>query len=425
MNENVLTENEMIRFSKEFSSSNKKLTNINLEYIAKKANEEGCSLYSLLLLIDKLKVDERKNYQLNKEGWITLDIDIPAALTKKIKKSVLTGKLSAKNKEEIFSEALKLNINSKKLELYIEKELEIAKDKVSLQNSRKNKQIIIFGLIVFILIAGSFSYFQFYLPYLKDKNALRKFVVANNLNLRSTKSIASKANIITQIPYGSEIIVYDIDDEWAQVKANGKLGFMGSPNKYLVGKKDFYEVDGIFGNKNARELLKNSAEKKAVINYLHKHDYVSKIPESVQLEIYGSSKEINNNVWQFFGINKEAVFNTIAHGRYLGTNKKTTAIIITNLASNEKRLLLFNFNEEEVDSLIYEAPFDNTYEGIRTVWKNKYRFQGEYRKHKKRKTKLRVDAIEFGINNDLKVYEKKILIYKGDEGFREYIQSLD
>jgi len=385
-----------------------------------KARKNSFPIYSLLIATstdEGSNVDEK---QLKSEGWITIEKEIPEQLKRKIISAVSLGILSAKDKDTLFNEARDAKVNPKRLELYINRELEIASKRINKQTSQKNRKIIIVSLSLFIIIFSTFSYYQFYLPYMKDKNAMRKYVVANNYNLRSTMSSASRANIIDEIPYGTEIIVYSMDEDWAIVKANGKEGYMGKPYMYLIDKKDFYEIDGLFGNKEARELLKSSKDKKAVRNYLINNSFSSKIPDKIQKELYG--KINNSDVWQFFALTKDANYNTIAHGKYLGTNSGCLAIVITKISNENKRLLIFSFNEDEIDSLIYEAPYNKKFNGFQTAWKNKWRFQGEFKKGKKKNTKLKLDAIEFGINDEFKNYNKELLIYTGDAGFQEYTQ---
>lgn len=388
--------------------------------LVNKARTDNFPIYSLLIA-NSIEVDNKIDAKnLISEGWITIEKEIPEELKKKIISAVSQGELSAKDKEILFDEGRKTKVNPKRLELFINRELEIVSQRITKETAQKNRKIIIIGLSLFILIFSIFSYYQFYLPYLKDKNAMRKYVVANNYNLRSTMSVASRANIIDEISYGTEIIVYNMDKDWAKVKVNDKEGYMGMPFKYLIDKKDFYEIDGLFGNKEARELLKSTADKKAVINYLKNNSYSSKIPKKIQEELYGKSS--NTDVWQYFGLTKDAEYNTIAHGKYLGTNNGCLAIVITKISNNDKRLLVFSFNEDEVDSLIYEAPYNNQYDGFQTVWKNKWRYQGDLKNGKKKKTKLKLDALEFGINDEFKEYNKELLIFTGDAGFKEYIQ---
>lgn len=50
------------------------------------------------------------------------------------------------------------------------------------------------------------------IPYAKDRDALRTYVVANNVFLRSSKVAGVEYNIL-QVPYGSELITYSKDTE--------------------------------------------------------------------------------------------------------------------------------------------------------------------------------------------------------------------
>ena len=84
-----------------------------------------------------------------------------------------------------------------------------------------------------LLLAGSLvGYFVLYVPYAKDRDALRMYVVADNVFLRSSRMSCVEYNILEKIPYGSELITYNKDSEWASVKVNGTEGYMAAP--YLL-----------------------------------------------------------------------------------------------------------------------------------------------------------------------------------------------
>ena len=75
-----------------------------------------------------------------------------------------------------------------------------------------------------VLAVGLAIYAGWYRPYAKDRDALRTYVLADKLFLRSSKTANSEANIIGKLPYGSELITYEMDGEWAKVKAaNGEI----------------------------------------------------------------------------------------------------------------------------------------------------------------------------------------------------------
>ena len=99
--------------------------------------------------------------------------------------------------------------------------------------TKRNSPLIIgiaIGALAFVgLIAG---YFMWYVPYAKDRDALRTYVVANNVFLRSSKMAGVEYNILSKVPYGSELITYSKDMEWAEIKVNGVEGFVASP--YLL-----------------------------------------------------------------------------------------------------------------------------------------------------------------------------------------------
>ncbi len=79
---------------------------------------------------------------------------------------------------------------------------------------------IAIGAIALVgLIAG---YFIWYVPYAKDRDALRTYVVANNVFFAFIKSSRGRGyNILSKVPLWFELITYSKDTEWAEIKVNG------------------------------------------------------------------------------------------------------------------------------------------------------------------------------------------------------------
>ena len=97
------------------------------------------------------------------------------------------------------------------------------------QSSKSNTGIIVTIItIALVLLVSSIGYLVWYVPYAKDRDALRTYVLATNVFLRSGQVAGVEYNILDKIPYGSEIITYDKGTEWSTVKANGVEGFMAS-----------------------------------------------------------------------------------------------------------------------------------------------------------------------------------------------------
>ena len=100
------------------------------------------------------------------------------------------------------------------------------------------------------------GYFLWYVPYAKDRDALRTYVLADNVFLRSSPMAGVEYNILEKIPYGSELITYNKNAEWASVKVNGIEGYMASP--YLLTQADFNLLNGVWGDTDSRMCISSS-----------------------------------------------------------------------------------------------------------------------------------------------------------------------
>ena len=256
-------------------------------------------------------------------------------------------------------------------------------------------------------------YITIYIPYKIDKNASKRYVLANNLNLRYSQSTASPANIIKEIPYGTKVLVYSEDSLWAKVKVNGVEGYMGLPFRYLADKKTFYETDGIYGNIEARDIIKSSYVKRAIVDYLSNNNYSGLIPDNVQLELYGEIRNVP--IWQVFGYDKDAEFNIFGGSKLTGTDEWCAVIIMSNLQKNQKKILIFSYNDQDIASLIYEDDFPPDYDGIKIV-------------SSKRVNKIigrnsipySVPVIIYGVNDVFSELKQKALFYDGSNfNFKE------
>lgn len=135
----------------------------------------------------------------------------------------------------------------------------------------KKKPILIISIIagVLLIAAGALGYFLWYAPYVKDRDAPRTYVVANNVFLRSSRMSGVEYNILAKIPYGTEVITYTKFDEWADVKVEGQEGVIASP--YLLDSDDFVLLNSVWGDSDAKECIESSKCRLAILDYLKKN----------------------------------------------------------------------------------------------------------------------------------------------------------
>jgi len=220
------------------------------------------------------------------------------------------------------------------------------------------KHVIVASLLLIAMISVLFYIFWFK-PYLLDKNAKRYYSFVDNLILRSSQIAGVDLNFLQKLNYGAELLVYTENPEnveWAYVKANEKKGYVST--QFILNKRDFYELNGIFGDVESKEVISTSKCRKALLLYFQdsiSRKILGKIDPQIQQEIYGRLN--NNEIWQVFSKSKELTPNTIAFPRYTNPNSKFTdfACIIKNIATKKRKFLLFSFSDTGIPNLFYEA----------------------------------------------------------------------
>jgi len=375
--------------------------------IFKKGKEINFPGYSISLLLQGQSKVSKSNIVLNSEGWITNEITIPKAFLQKIKKSCVKGKISPFNRETIYSDAKKLKIEREKVDELINSELINSKIKTSKEKKKLALIYSIIGTILILSIIGIFAYNKYYIPYKRDQEAARKYIIANTYKLRASRFLNDNdLNIVKSFKYGQEVLVYNEDPEWAEVKIidknsnNEYTGYFGFPKRYLSSKKEFYEIDGIYGNSEARKLITGSYSKTAIINYLHNNNLMTDIPERIQLELYNKVK--NNPVWQVYGYPKDSKFNSVVSAKLTESDDLCLAVILTEKEDKSNRkLLIFSFDKENdnKEKLLYSEKFSSEYDGIKILWKGSRQFLGKKNRGRKIKSKLKYHAIQLGKNN--------------------------
>jgi len=234
------------------------------------------------------------------------------------------------------------------------------------------KQVIVAALLL-CTTAGVLFYFFWLKPYLEDKKAKRYYTYVDNLILRSSQMAGVDYNFVKKLNYGAELLVYTQNPEygeWAYVKANEIKGYVST--QFILNKRDFYELNGIFGDVESKEAISTAKCRKALLTYFQdsvNRNIIGKIDPQIQQEIYGKLK--NNEIWQVFSRGKDINPNTIAFPRFTDPNSKFTdfACIIKNIVSNKRKLLLFSFSETGVPSLVFEteAPDEGYIKSIKST----------------------------------------------------------
>ena len=221
---------------------------------------------------------------------------------------------------------------------------------------------IIAALALLICGVGGYLYYNnVYLPEKIDREAPRYYTMADMMVLRSSRSAGADYNKIGSLPYGTELITYELDSEWARVKVStpnaggDKLeGYVARP--FILDKHDFFLLNSIFGDQQSRETISTTKCRMALLEYFKTHGYIGVIDNQIRTEAGINTIPDGENQWQVFCKLKEAKPNSVLYKRLYDRNSKFTdfAVIIKNISNDNRKLLYFYFDEDETPHLFTE-----------------------------------------------------------------------
>lgn len=203
----------------------------------------------------------------------------------------------------------------------------------------KNNAIIVAAVAGILLVIGLIAgYFTWYVPYATDRDALRTYVVANNVFLRSSKDAGVEYNILSKVPYGSELITYTQEGDWAQVKVNDVEGYVATA--YLLEWDDFKQLNDVWGDQEAKEAIATAKCRFALHNYCKRNNL-----------------QTGKEGWQLHTLQKDIKPNYVSYPRLKNNYDKFTefAFILRNNTSGERRLAIYSFDDmTEEPIFVYE-----------------------------------------------------------------------
>lgn len=208
-------------------------------------------------------------------------------------------------------------------------------------SSAKRRSWSAFWLLPFAIAIG---YYFFLRPYLRDKNAPRYYTIAEDAVLRSS-ALSAEDNKIETLPYGTELIGYNSEGGWQSVKRGDEAGFVAT--RLLAEKRDYFLLNSIFGNPEAKELIATSRARRALLEYYKDSGIVGDMPGEVKKEVFGTSFP-RNDVWMVYAKPADSPRNTVLYPRVVKPRAKHPdfAVLITKQAGGERKALLFSFSDE-------------------------------------------------------------------------------
>jgi len=215
-------------------------------------------------------------------------------------------------------------------------------------------KVVITSFLLIISVGGFIGYQFFYKPWLKDKNAPRYYTFANDAIFRSSQVAQVDYNKIMTLAYGTELITYDYGAEWAYGKVGEKEGYVAT--KLTLDKKDFYIINSIWGDTESKSAIETIKCRKALLKYFKEKNLIGKMDTSLQREIFGFAQTMKE-VWQVFTKGKDIKPNTVFYPKIYNPTSKFTdfAVIIKNITTNKRKILMFTFTDTEEPILFHEA----------------------------------------------------------------------
>lgn len=208
------------------------------------------------------------------------------------------------------------------------------------------------------------------------------FVIASALYVRSEPCV-NEAKTMDKLPFGSKVLVTETMDScssgdiWVGIDYKGTEQYLSL--KYLGDRKDFEEINALFGNPEARDLNLQTRDKQALLDYFASHQMMGGMDPQLQMELYG--KVSDREPWQIFGAPSGSFYDATDFGAFHDgvSFGKDVAVIISKLdpvsgeASGERRLLLFKFDKFDT-GYMYSAWDLSQYEGygIKTITDDEY-----------------------------------------------------
>ena len=272
-------------------------------------------------------------------------------------------------KDNIFSDELVKKIDDKE---------EVNSNDIYSKKKLSNRTLLIVTLGLFLLagiVGGLIYYFEIYLPAKRDAEAPRYYVCSTSLKIRNSPFFNGESNIAGRVSYGAELIVYDsiIGDyyycKFCPHDATGKVikdqiieGYVHYD--YLLPKDDFFLLNSILGNDDAKKMLAETRYKKALLHYFKDNDIIGGLTEE-QVERFGLSIEMLRNAkgrYQVFCRDPKAKSNNVYRSRKYRPDSKypDAAIILENIDNRDDRLLLyFVFDDDESSRLIFSSHIKN------------------------------------------------------------------
>ncbi|RLD67577.1 MAG: hypothetical protein DRI95_04595 [Bacteroidetes bacterium] len=289
---------------------------------------------------------------------------------------------------------------------------------------RKNKKKVILGgiflgaipilFLIYIVLGPILSVLQ------KDLSAEEMYVISDGVNVRSQ---AEKTSFkMGRIEYGTKLLVYKIEEQWAEVLIEGQKGYVSK--NYIGTPETYYMLEGLFGDERCKKRVNKTQYRLAILRYLKEEGYITKIPD--EYKEFFEDEDLNKEVFQIFSEPGKSRYNSTAYGDFDGDFVWDAAFVLKNPDTEKKLLVILSFDKNEPLSnskSIFEMELDEPWIFIRRSAKgNRWYLNDKGTENENEsdtepvKTKIKIDGISIGTNRNRNLKDPvTLLLYNGDK----------
>ncbi len=293
--------------------------------------------------------------------------------------------------------------------------------------SKNKKKVILGGIflgaipilfLIYIVLGPILSVLQ------KDLTAEEMYVISDGVNVRSQ---AEKTSFkLGRIEYGTKLLVYKIEEEWAEVLIEGHKGYVSK--KYIGTPQTFYMLEGLFGDDRSKKRMNKTQYRLAILRYLKGKGYLTKIPD--EYKEFFEDEDLNKEVFQIFSEPGKSKYNSTAYGDFDGDFVWDAAFVLKNPDTEKKLMVILSFDKNDPLSKsksIFEMELEEPWIFIRRKAKGNrcYLNNSEIESDAEPvKTKIKIDGIGIGTNRNRNLNDPvNLLLYNG-ENFEIHEQGL-
>jgi len=278
-------------------------------------------------------------------------------------------------------------------------------------SQRKIKNIVklTLGIVPLIFIAY-LVVTPLFLIVKQDIQAYDMFVISDYVNVRTNPE--KDALKMGEIYFGTEVLVYNIENSWAEVLIEGQKGFIHED--FLGTPELFYKIDGLFGDEASMKRVPKLNYKIAIVNYLDSLGYLPNIKNKYKNKF--NEVDLKKDRFQIFSEKRGSKFNTSAFADFDGDFVWDVAVVLKNINTETNHLVILSFDKKDPrnkNKAIFSMELEEEHYYIRRVKKRHYRYMYD-KDGEKTKQRIPLAAIEIGTNRNRNLNDTEyILIYNG------------